>query len=107
MFPTRDISDAATLFYDLERIRGWILDELPGLQDRLHHGDADPYLTLDLAEGGRIVIGKMATGILTRWVVVVPGDPKPVIHEIEGKEDYARIIREALGGAATGAGSPG
>ncbi|MGP9603874.1 MULTISPECIES: hypothetical protein [unclassified Brachybacterium] len=99
MFPTRDITDAATLFYDLERIRGWILEELPGLEDRLHHGDTDPYLTLDLAERGRIVIGKMSTGMLTRWVVVVPGDPEPTVHEIESKVDYARIIREALAGS--------
>jgi len=67
MFPTRDIIDATTLFYDLERIRGWILEELPALEGRLHHGDADPYLTLDLPEDRRIVIGKMTTGVLTRW----------------------------------------
>jgi hypothetical protein len=99
MFPTRDMTDAATLFYDLERIRGWILDELPSLESRLHHGDTDPYLTLDLGEGRRLVIGKMSTGLLTRWVVVAPGEPEPTVHEIGDKRDYARIIREVLGDA--------
>lgn len=97
MFPTRDMTDAATLFYDLERIRGWILEELPSLEDRLRHGDTDPYLTLDLGEGRRLVIGKMSTGLLTRWVVVAPGEPEPTVHEIGGKGDYARILREVLG----------
>lgn len=103
MFPTRDVMDAATTFYDLEHIRGWILDEIPALEGRLHHGDTDPYLTLDLAQGGRIVIGKMTTGMLTRWVVVTPGHPDPVVHEIESKEDYARIIRAAIDDVEAGA----
>lgn len=54
------------------------------------------------AESGRLVIGQMSTGTLTRWVVVAPGDPEPTVHEIESKEDYAWIIREALGDAVTG-----
>jgi len=102
MFPTRDVLDAATHFYDLERIRGWILEELPALEDLLRHGDTDPFLTLDLPAGGRLVIAKMTTGVLTRWVVMVPGDPGPAVHEIESKDDYARIIREELGDPGLG-----
>ena len=70
-------------------------------------GGSDSYLTLDLGEDGRIVIGEDVHGGPHPVGVVVPGGRKPAIHDIEGKGDYARIIREALGDAVTGEGPSG
>lgn len=96
MVPHPTMRDANTRGLDLETIRSWILEDLPELEGRVLLGEGDPYLTIPVPDGGRLVIGTMKHGAVERWVLAVPDGASAAVHDVEHRADYVRIIRTAL-----------
>ncbi|ASK65066.1 hypothetical protein CFK39_03625 [Brachybacterium avium] len=96
MLLTPDMTDAFGDWIALDRIRRALFAARPELDDSLVPDEVRPLLLVLRPGGGALLVARSAEDASEQWIVGIPRQPAPVLHEVGSPDEVVRIVLDAL-----------
>lgn len=97
MFLTHDMADAFGDWLECHRLRRTLIAALPELADAVNIDDHRPLLRIRRPVGDALIIARAADDSAGLWIVGIPDQPAPAVHDANSPEVVVGIVLGALG----------
>ncbi|ATG51414.1 hypothetical protein CFK38_07645 [Brachybacterium vulturis] len=96
MFFTHDIADAFGDWLERGHIQRALIAALPELADAITPDEQRPLLWIRRPAGDTLIVARAADDAAGRWIVGIPDQPAPTLHDVDSPDEVVDIVRDAL-----------